>query len=234
MKRDYALDFYGEKLNIGDEVIPMMSEAILMRIKGTISNIGYNEQDNIHYINITNENGKVLNANFNPIYFTTKARYDQRENSEYVYKLELYCKNTIRTIYLPLNNFTNPNYDFPNNIDYIVLGYDYDIKEENGSFVNSSNSVLWFGVDGKVEFYYNKKYKHHNLKILHNGEIKYAICPNHKTFKTYNDMIAYMRQLIIYFNNADLTNITERVNYNDVDKCIEFRKKLVNTLNEKQ
>ena len=74
-----CIDFYGERLKVGDKVIPMFEEALFIGIGGVISKIEYNEKYDNHYITITDNDGKVLLDGVDARCYTTQARYDERD-----------------------------------------------------------------------------------------------------------------------------------------------------------
>lgn len=84
LKQNQCIDFCGEKLKVGDEVIPMLGETLIIGIDGIISKIEYSERYNNHYITITDKKGNILLENVDARCYTTQARYDERVNQEYV------------------------------------------------------------------------------------------------------------------------------------------------------
>lgn len=120
-----CIDFYGERLKVGDKVIPMFEEALFIGIGGVISKIEYNEKYDNHYITITDNDGKVLLDGVDARCYTTQARYDEREKQEYVYSLVFFDNKLIPKTTLPLTNKTD--------VDYELL-FSFKTKDE---FLNS-------------------------------------------------------------------------------------------------
>ena len=88
-KQKYCIDIYGEPLKIGDEVIPVLEEALIIEISGTISKIEYSEKYNNHYITITDKQGNVLLECVDARCYTTKERFNERENEDFIYSINL-------------------------------------------------------------------------------------------------------------------------------------------------
>ena len=68
-------DMYGEKLKIGDNVIPLCSEAVICNVRGKIIEIYY--QDNYEWIDIHNEQTNETYNKWNAMYFSTQERYNK-------------------------------------------------------------------------------------------------------------------------------------------------------------
>lgn len=79
-KKKRCVDLYGERLKVGDEVIPVMDEALIIGISGIISKIKYSERYNNYYITITDKEGKILLDGVDARCYTTEERFDEREN----------------------------------------------------------------------------------------------------------------------------------------------------------
>ena len=61
-------DYYGQELKIGDRVIPIISEALAVGIKGIITNIEYHNGSS--YITISDEKQNVIIKNVNSEYYS--------------------------------------------------------------------------------------------------------------------------------------------------------------------
>ena len=125
LNQKQCIDFYGEKLKVGDEVVPMLEEAVIISIGGIISKIEYSERYNNYYITITDKEGKILLDGVDARCYTTQARYDEREKQEYVYSLVFFDNKLIPKTTLPLTNKTD--------VDYELL-FSFKTKDE---FLNS-------------------------------------------------------------------------------------------------
>lgn len=123
-----CIDAAGERLNVEDKLIPIMSETCILGISGILSKIKYSEEYNTCYITIIDEYGKVLLENVNSRYQITKGRFNERENEKHIYSLTFYDNKCI-----PLTNKTNPNYEFLEGTTFISLTSDY--KRRDGSHV---------------------------------------------------------------------------------------------------
>ena len=83
-KQRKCIDIYGEPLKIGDEVIPVLEEALIIGESGIISKIEYSEEYNNHYITITDKQDNVLLEGVDARCYTTKERFNERENEDFI------------------------------------------------------------------------------------------------------------------------------------------------------
>ena len=88
--KDYCLDIFGERMRIGDEIIPICDEAALLGIGGIISNIEYDEKYKRYYITITDKNGKVLLRGVDSSYYSTEETLNEMEDQKNIYNLRFY------------------------------------------------------------------------------------------------------------------------------------------------
>ena len=110
MEKHKCVDFYNLKLEVGQEVIPICSDALLADIKGIISKTEYSEFYNVWFIDISDDKGNLLLKGVNPRNYTTQERFDERESQEYVFSLSFYDDYGTYITHIPLTNVTNPNY----------------------------------------------------------------------------------------------------------------------------
>lgn len=226
-----CIDLYGERLNIGDEVIPVLSEALIMNIRGIISKIIY--QDGYHFLILSGKDGKKLYSNhdgdyaFESRHFTTQERFNERENERNVYSLTFYSNIAWPLTSLPLTNRTNPNYDFPEGTTFISLTTNHILDEDKGYI---SSDIYFFATKDKVKFCYDKKHDTNFLKVLETGEYWAWITGNHINFETYEELKNYIKGLIKYFNNADLTQVNNDIIYSKNPEGKKFEKVLIKEL----
>jgi hypothetical protein len=228
-----CVDLYGERLNVGDEVIPVLSEILIMNIRGVISEIRNNEVD--YFLVLSNREGEVLydGTSFEAKHFTTKERFDERENKSNVYSLTFYNNKCWSLTSLPLTNRTNPNYEFPEGTTLISLSSDHMYGKNNFSSSHICGDEYFFARKGKVKFCYNKKQNEHFLQVLETGEYREWITGNHKYFETDEELALYIRAIIEYFNNADLKHVSNEIIYLENPEGQKFEKKLFKDLKNK-
>ncbi len=223
-----CVDFYGERLNVGDEVIPVLDEAAMIGIGGIISEIHYGKNC---YITITDKNGKVLLNGVDARCYTTQERFDEREKSDYVYSLTFYSNKCWPLNSLPLTNKTNPNYEFSEGTTFIALNAKHINSKSEGCSSYTSGDIYFFALKDKVTFGYEKKNDEHYLHVLETGEYLEWITSNHKHFATDEELKNYIRILIQYFNNADLTRVNNNDTYPENPEGQKFEKTLLGILN---
>lgn len=226
-KEKQCIDFYGEKLKIGDEVIPILEEALIIGIGGVISKIEYSEKYNNHYITITDKDGNVLLENVDARCYTTQARFDEREDFEYVYDLTFYNKSFCPLTTIPLTNRTDSDYEIPDGTYFVILGAEH--LEEKKSSLYTSYSIYHFIIEGKGQLHHNKA---KNLYSLVNSETNasHMMDSNYRIFKNDEELKKYVKSIIEYFNNADLTHVNNNKEFDKNDDGKEFEKKLINHL----
>jgi hypothetical protein len=226
-----CVDLYGERLNVGDEVIPVLSEILIMNIRGVISEIRNN--DGYYFLVLSNKEGEVLydGTSFEAKHFTTQERFDERENENNVYSLTFYNNKCWSLTSLPLTNRTNPNYEFPEGTTFISLNSNHMYGKDNFSRSFFFGDDYFFAKKGKVKFCYDKKEKAHFLKVLETGKYNgWRITRNHKYFETDEELVLYIRAIIQYFNNADLTHVNNDVSYTENPEGKIFEKNLFKNL----
>lgn len=228
-KEKQCIDFYGEKLKIGDEVIPILEEALIIGINGFISKIEYSEKYNNHYITITDKDGNVLLENVDARCYTTQARFDEREDFEYVYDLTFYNKSFWPLTAIPLTNRTDSDYEIPDGTYFVILGANHLEEEKENSSLYTSYSIYHFIIDGKCKLYHEET---ENFYYLVNSETNasHMMDSNYRIFKNDEELKKYVKSIIEYFNNADLTHVNNNKEFDKNDDGKEFEKKLINHL----
>ncbi len=216
-----CLDCYGEKLKLGDEVIPVLSEAAVIGIKGVISKIEYSEKYDDSYITISDHEGNALLSSVNSRYYTTQERFYEREIQNYVYELIFYNKRFWPLTFLPLTNKTDMNYEIPDETCLIALRAEH---------FSTFYIIYDFVLDGIVEMEYDKE---HDDYYLCNFET-YNLCllnKDFRMFKSKEDLQKYVQGIIEYFNQADLTFINDRASDEKEEKK-NFERKLIRHLKD--
>lgn len=229
LKQEQCIDFYGEKLKVGDEVIPILEEALIIGIGGVISKIEYSERYNNHYITITDKDGNVLLEGVDARYYTTQARYDERENQKYVYSLTFYNKRFWSITTIPLTNRTDPNYKIPDETYFAVLSAKH-LQEKGRCLLSYTiHSIYNFIIDGKSILYYSKI---DDCYYLLNSETydEYLIDSDYRVLKNDEELKEYVKGIIEYFNSADLTYVNNDEEFDKNKNGKEFEKKLIRHL----
>lgn len=229
-----CIDFYGEKLKIGDEVIPMLEEALIIGIGGTISKIEYSEKYNNHYITIIDKEGNVLLEDVDARCYTTQERYDERENQEYVYSLT-FCNNKFSLMtYIPLTNKTNPDYEIPDETCLVILDAIH-LEEKGKKLADNSYQCTKIGESSIFSFFTNNG----NVKLCHEKEDNYYYLLNSKThdwhpldtdyrtFENKEELKKYVKGIIEYFNNADLTYVNNDEEFDKNENGKKFEMNLI-------
>lgn len=221
-RQKQCIDFYGERLKVGDVVIPIQEEALIIGIGGVISKIEYSEIDDNHYITITDKNGNILLEGVDAICYTTQARYNERENQKYVYSLTFYNKRLWPMTTVPLTNKTDSEYEIPDGTCFVVLGAEHLQKKDSYIF----HKIYYFIVDGEAKVCHRKE---DDMYYLLNPET-YDCLPisnNNKIFKNAEELKNYVKGIIEYFNSANLTYVNNNEEFDKNENGKEFEKNLI-------
>ena len=175
MSNKSCTDVYGERLKIGDYVIPVMSEALILGIEGIITNIFYSEEYTNHYITISNENNEVLIENIDSKCYTTKEKFEERKNSNNIYSLTS----------IPLTNHTAINYEFPDEVAIIAL----TTKHLNTSYPNWHSYTI-------EDLYYFLPEKYQEMFSYYYDENDGLYFKDEKEFKENEEAQIFKKQLI--------------------------------------
>lgn len=233
-KQKQCIDFYGEKLKVGDEVISILEEAL--SIGGIISKIEYNEKYNNHYITITDKEGNILREGVDTRCYTTQARYDERKKQEYVYSLTFYNQRFLSITTIPLTNRTDLEYEIPDETCFVTIDArhlqkkGYQLTENSWSYPSYDfSSIYYFIVDGKAKLCHDKD---DDLYYLLNFETYdwHSIGNNYRFFNNNEELKKYVKGIIGYFNDADLTYVHNNVEFDKNENGKDFEKNLIYTL----
>lgn len=221
-----CLDFYGEKITIGDEVIPMLGNEMRIGVGGFISDIKYDEQYDEYCITITDNEGNVLLKNADARSYTTKERFKEREVQDFVYMITFYNANLKPLTTIPLTNITDENYEIPDETCFAILRACH-ADQKLHSYISN---IYHFIVDDNFELCYEKQEGILYLFTL-NRQNKFPINVNYKNFKTYEELKQYTKGIIKYFKECDLTHINNNeFDKNEIGK--EFEKRLIHYLKQ--
>lgn len=224
-KQKQCIDIYGEPLKIGDEVIPVLEEALIIGESGIISKIEYSEEYNNHYITITDKQGKVLLESVDARCYTTEERFNERENGDFIYSINFYNSNCMLKTFIPLTNRTSTDYKIPEDTYFASIIARHTIEKDT----YSSSNIYFLIIDNKVKVCHDKE---DNYYYLSNKETcsYYQINENYKIFKNEEEFKKYIKEIIKYFNNADLTHINTEEIFDENEKAKVFEKSLINKL----
>ena len=239
VKQKQCIDFYGERLNVGDHVIPILDEALFIGIGGVISKIEYNEKYNNHYITITDNDGKVLLDGVDARCYTTQARYDEREKQKYVYRLVFFDNKLFPRTTLPLTNKTDVDYEMPEDTRLVVLWASHLVKKDNISSTLSSSAysietIYNYFFEEDIKLYCDGKneiYDYDFYYVINNSGGWYPIYGGFKIVENKESLKQYVKAIIEYFKTLDLSQINNDVLYQENKELQEFEKKLIHRLN---
>lgn len=229
-----CLDFYGEKLKIGDEVVPINAENNFTN--GYIFEIIYNKRKDSYYITIIDKDGNILEKKSLASKYTTKKRFIEREKEGYIYSLIFYNDCFWPESVLPLTNSTDYEYDIPEDACYAVLKANHlENKDKISPITNSKytshtlSTVYYFIVNKKIEVFHNEQ---HDFYYLYNPNTSnwYPIHDNYKTFASEADLKKYIKEIIKYFNKSDLTAINNDCEFDKNEIAQNFEKKLIHKI----
>lgn len=234
LNQKQCIDFYGERLKVGDEVIPMLEEALIIGIGGVISKIEYSERYNNHYITITDKEGKVLLENVDARCYTTQARYDERENQEYVYSLTFCNDKLYPTASLPLTNRTDVNYQIPENTCLVLLSAQHLTEKGECYKAYSSETIYNYFFEENIKLYCDKKNKDYDYDfyyVMNDNGNWYPIYRGYKIAQSEEELKKYVKAIIEYFKSSDLSHVNNDVLYDENSEAKTFEKQLINRLN---
>lgn len=211
-------DFYGEKLKIGDEVIPVISEALLIGISGIISKINYNEDYDNYYITIVAEDGTVLLDSVDSEYYTTQARFDERERQNNVYNLTFYNSDFLPITSLPLTNKTDEDYEMPEDTCLVLLKAEYLTEKNSCSNTYIIYTIYNYFIDKDIELCSMDDYFY-----LRND--KYDWYPVHGDYEVLNkdNLKKQVNKIIKFFKETDLSKVNNTI----------YKKEDINTFEKK-
>lgn len=238
-----CLDFYGEILKVGDEVIPMMSEFLrlgagdeansvmngtfVLGIGGKVTDIYYNEKYDTYYMTIADEKGNTILESVNSRYYTTKERYEEREKEKRnsVYFITFYDKKFNFLNYIPLTGKTK--------LDYKMLQKSYLItitaRHRLNKYQDSYPIIYTVAVtDGLVVTEYGDGYYIDNLEsqtfFKLNGKEEFKLLKNQK------ELQQYITALIEYFTKADLSCVNVKEYFEKNLAGQDFERQLIRQL----
>lgn len=210
-KQSVCTDFYNLKLEVGQRVIPICSDALFANIDGIISKINYSEYYNVWFIDISNEKGDVLLKDVNPCYYSTPERFEEREGQDYIYSLSFYNDLGHYITQIPLTRNTRSKQDMSEDIAYVTL--DEKIKIESGEITTSHTEHL--GI-----FILNQKAQ---IKKIENDSIIYFIQKKAyvpisliddcyiKEFNLEDKFYDYIRNISVLFNQPKSIEIGNNI-----------------------
>lgn len=227
-----CIDFYGERLKVGDEVIPVLEEALIIGIGGVISKIEYSERYDNHYITITDKEGKVLLKNVDARCYTTQARYDEREIQKYVYSLTFHSDKLYPIASLPLTNRTDVDYEIPENTCLVLLSAQHLIKKGEGYKSYFSKTIYNYFFEENIKLYCDKENKDYDFYYVMNDNGNwYPIYGGYKIAQSEEELKKYVKDIIEYFKSSDLSHVNNDVLYDQSSEAKAFEKQLINKLN---
>lgn len=231
-KPELCLDYYRETLKVGDFVVPIYKDVIDLGITGTITKIEYIPENQKHYLTIIDENGKTYDKIWYSRCFSTKERKEIRDNEDYVYNLTCYNNKFKRIGRLPLTNITDTNYSIPENTCYITL--DASHLEEKGRQLKKENILTCYSYMRLFHFIIKDKFEladveHRNGPVLISKDALFPepIGHDYMMFNSKEELQEFIKEIITYFNEADLTYVNNEKEFIKNQQGQDFEDDLV-------
>lgn len=198
-----CLDIYGEKLYIGDEVIPILPIALLKGVEGVITDIRYCVDGS--YITIGDKYGQILLKDVDSSQYTTKKRRDEIEKQGYTYYL-CFSDNKANVITnLPLTGINSSNFKIPKQTCYVTLCAQHYEGFENEDIIRIKKLYYFASKkDVKVKYSFN-----HNSDVIVTNYL-YVCIEKYKLVKNFELLEKFIQNLILYFNSIDLSKINNK------------------------
>lgn len=209
MEKHKCVDFYNLKLEVGQEVIPICSDALLADIKGIISKTEYSEFYNVWFIDISDNNGNVLLKGVNPKYYTTQERFDKMENDNYVYSISFYDEQGKYLNELPLTQVMDEDYEIPKDISYVTLREKVVLEQTEHHTAISTNVVGLFTSKEKVRMSNFPGDFNTYLFINNTNDFVTFFNPDSciKEFDSNDDLNEYIKSIIKSFSKEETVSI---------------------------
>lgn len=229
-----CIDFYGERLKVGDKVIPVLSEALIIGIGGIISKIEYNERYNNHYITITDKNGNILLENVDARCYTTEERYEERENQKYIYYLTFYNDKLYLVGSYPLTNKSNLDYEIPKNTNLVSLNAKHITQKGDCYTSYHTETIYTYFFEENIKLYCDSKNKENEQDfyyVMNNNGNWYPLSDGYKIAQSKEELQTYVKAIIKYFKDSDLSNVNSDKLFEENSQAKAFEKKLIKKLN---
>lgn len=199
-------DVYGLQLNIGDKVIPVVSEAISNKKTGIISDIRFEKK--LSYLTLIDEKGNVLHTDILSSYYTTLERFNEKENENIILWINFHSDKGYVDSKLPLNSGTKTDFIIPSDTIGISISYDRYEQDDTGELDSFSNELYFFALKGKVSIYIDNDLDELIINIKSNGKKDWI--SNDTTVKLCNSF----KQL-----REEISKVIEKFKNNNLDKC---------------
>lgn len=199
-------DVYGLELNIGDKVIPIVSEAISNKKMGIISDIKFDKK--LSFLTLIDEMGNIIYKDILSSYYTTLERYNEKENENIILWINFHSDKGYVDSRIPLNSGTKSDFIIPADTVGISISYDRYEQDEAGCLGSFSNELYFFALKRKVSIYVDNDLDELIINTKSNGKkdwiSKDAIVKLCSSFKQLRE---------------ELSNTIEKLKNNDLDKC---------------
>ncbi len=229
-KYKYCRDHYGEKLKVGDEVIPIHPDALNMDSLGIISKIIYNEPKDEFIITISDKEGNIVFDNEDPFYFTTKERFRERKQ-KYVYSLSFIDDELLVITNLPITDITNIDYEVPENACLVTLNAEHLTERVIGHHKKFCGyTICHYILEGDIKLRCDKKDK--DLYYLSNdkGDFYPINTAYYKLVENKEELRKQVRAILEYFKASDLSHVNNNIIYNENEEGKAFEEQLVRKL----
>lgn len=220
-----CLDVYGERLKIGDEVIPVIGIPLMMDMKGSITDIKYSGHYNTSYITVYDKDNNKILHDVDSKYFTLKNRLEEREIKNCIYKLEFYDSNLSQIKTCPLTGHTDINYEIPENTCLVTLSSMHPHIGNEPAYLTADifNLIL----AGEFRIRHRSEYQCYHLTSERAG---IYINDDFKMFNSLDELKNYLKSLIVFFNTEDIQTVNEPELFNENSAYQEYDEVLVHRL----
>ncbi len=223
IKSDTCKDIGGLPLRVGDKVMPCF-----IGFEGTISQIYYCKELNESFVDIVDDNGKILLDKAISTDYTTAERFMEAEYGDYIYSLNAYDKNYRPLISLCILSNRTEKLELPDNTDSIEIRAEHLSSHNKGGNTYISGSIFILALK-TAELCLSDEGAYLRNKETYKF-INWVYDNNYRLFDTKEELENYVNQLITYFNEADLTDINNSIEFHKNEKAQTFEKTLIKRL----
>ncbi len=218
-------DVYGLELNIGDKVIPIVSEAISDKKTGIISDIKFDKK--LSYITLIDEKGNMMYENMLSSYYTTEERYNERENENVILWINFHSDKGYSESKIPLNSGTKTDFIIPIDTVGISISYDKYELDEEGYLDSYSKELYFFALKRKVSVYLDKDLDEMIINIKANGKKDWINKDTTvKLCNSFKELRKKLSDTIEKFKSNDLDKCNQRIPYENNEELQNIEKKI--------
>lgn len=240
-------DYYGERLKVGDKVIPIIRDVPVYFNSGYISSIKCIKNKKNALITLVDDKNNVIVSDDRAKNYATQEVYDLYENNNFIYNLVFYDQTFHTISLLPLTDNTDINFEIPKGTCFVTLNAKY-LEKIDGNIKKYIYDCLYhlivinpnlFVDRPKIEIIHSKGknnyYKEDYLLVKEN----YLTYKTHKidseyiVMKSNNELQQCISKIIKLFHRTNAFNIYNgNIPINENEKGKVFQKTLVNKINK--